>query len=101
MEVVITHNCGDDEHIVLMTKSREYAVCRMDFNRMVASAPNYFRGFPNGILSASLSKDGLEELLDWTDRESAMRRYSKLVSGTDEPPIEGRLLHIVAKDVSD
>lgn len=75
MDVVFSE-CCDDEYITLLCKHPLYAVCKVNLSLQLASAPNYRADV--GTLCAPLSVDGLNEILHWTDRHSAVSRYTRL-----------------------
>lgn len=68
----------EEEVVVMLADGDRYAVCRLHPGRRVAAAPNYFVESETGLLTATLSKDGLSDLLHWTDRPTALGRLARL-----------------------
>lgn len=66
--------------LLRMKNGGNYAVCVVHEARGVATAPNYAAQDPDAKFFGTLSKGSLLSILDWTDRETAVRRYAGLVS---------------------
>ncbi|WP_126447944.1 hypothetical protein [Sulfuricystis multivorans] len=78
-DFVIYHELGYDEYAVMLEKNGAYSVCRMQPKRLIAMSPNYqANGY--GLLSGPLTRAGLADLLQWTDRDTASERY-RLLAG--------------------
>lgn len=81
LDIVMDH---DEKNIkvVLLKRRRDgsFAVCRVDPTREVVMAPNYRAEQSDGRLLGQLSKRGLKSVLDWTDRVTALNRYTSMVS---------------------
>lgn len=81
-DIVMHHQTGRDEHAVLLAKDGAYAACKTQPQRRIAMTPNYqANGY--GLLSGPLTSAGLGDLLQWTDRSSAIERFRKLASLPD------------------
>ncbi len=74
---IMHQQIGPDEHAVLLGREKTYAAVTMQPKRLVAMSPNY-QADGHGLLSGPLTKDGLEDLLQWTDRETAVVRFYTL-----------------------
>ena len=84
-DIVMHHQISADEFAVVVArrveaKSIEYAACRTQPKRQIALTPNYeANGY--GLLTSPLTAAGLGDLLQWTDRKTAISRFAAL-SGT-------------------
>lgn len=65
---------------VLLCRKGEYAVCTIHAGLSIGFAPNY-RGTSGAdtILSGALTCPGLDEILDWVNREGGLARYRCLL----------------------
>jgi hypothetical protein len=80
-DVVIAVEDADGNCVVLLRDglSPSYAVCRIHSAFDVATAPRFSGPAATGTLSAAVTKHGLADLLDWTDRATALARYQSMV----------------------
>lgn len=79
-DIVMEH--AGNKGCAVMLKRRDsgsFAVCLVDALRAIVVAPNYQTQKPEARLLGNLSKRGLSSVLDWTDRRTALRRYTGLV----------------------
>lgn len=76
--VVMHAQLGPDKHAVMVSLDKRYAVCCTHPKRAIATAPNY-AAKGNGMISAPLSLEGMGDLLQWTDRKTALDRYNALL----------------------
>lgn len=76
---VMHQQLGPDEHAVLLGKDGAYSVCKMQPKRLIAMSPNY-QADGYGLLSGPLTRAGLADLLQWTNRDTASDRY-RLLAG--------------------
>ncbi len=70
-----------DRLLVMLLRSRvtaQYAVCSVDPAREMVFAPNFKTHFLGTRLVGTLSKQSVNSILDWTDRETALSRYADL-----------------------
>jgi len=72
---------NQDEYSVMLCASGQYAVCTVRPNVATAATPNYQED-PSFVLNGVLTHRGLSEVLDWTDRETALSRFGRL-SGSE------------------
>jgi hypothetical protein len=80
IETVMKRSIRTDEYVVMLTIEGKYSVCRLHPTRRLVTAPNYYVQSEHGLLSAKLDKAGLFHLLHWTDRETALSRFSRLAN---------------------
>lgn len=81
-DIVMRHTGNNGNGCAIMLKRRDsgsFAVCMVDALRAIVVAPNYQTQKSEARLLGSLSKQGLSSVLDWTDRCTALRRYTGLV----------------------
>lgn len=78
-EFVMHHQLGSDEHAVLLRKDDAYSVCKMQPRRLIAMSPNYQAG-GYGLLTAPLTRPGLNDLLQWGGYEEATVRFRKMAN---------------------
>ena len=77
--IVMHHQLSCDEHAILLAKGDVYSVCKTQPTRQLAMAPNYVaKGY--GLLTSPLTSDGLADLLQWADRDTAVARF-RLLAG--------------------
>lgn len=76
-DFLMHHELAQDEHVTLLGKGEEYAVCTIQPRRMIAMSPNYLAN-GNGLLTGPLTRAGLTDLLQWTDRATATQRFRDL-----------------------
>lgn len=76
--VVMHAQLGPDKYAVLVSVGQSYAVCCTQPKREIATSPNYAAG-GNGMISAPLTLAGMRDLLQWTDRQTAVDRYAALL----------------------
>ncbi|MDK9702444.1 MAG: hypothetical protein OEL20_04840 [Sulfuritalea sp.] len=82
VDVVMTH-ADINQHCVTLLRLRKapvYAVCRVHPTLEVATAPRFDGEHERGTLSGAISSHGMKDLLDWTDRGTAVDRYRSMVS---------------------
>lgn len=77
-DVVMHAQLGPDRHAVMLSVGDRYAVCCTHPRRAIATSANYAAG-GNGLISAPLTLAGVADLLQWTDRKTALDRYQVLV----------------------
>ncbi len=75
-DLVMHRRVADDEHVVMLCDRTSYAVCRVFPNRQISTSPNFHVSGGTGLLNAPLTPAGLRELLHWTDRKTALSRFS-------------------------
>lgn len=78
-EFVMHHQLGSDEHAVLLRKDGAYSVCKMQPRRLIAMSPNYQAG-GYGLLTAPLTRPGLNDLLQWASYDEATVRFRKMAN---------------------
>lgn len=69
---------GPDKHAVMVSVGNQYAVCYTHPKRSYATSPN-FAAAGHGMISAPLTLAGMSDLLQWTDRKTALDRYNGLI----------------------
>lgn len=77
IDVVMHQDLDNDYHVLMLAADEGYAVCKTHPRLKLAMVPNYAAD-GNGMLMAPLSPRSLETLLDWVDRQTALRRYQEL-----------------------
>ena len=77
VQVVFYHQQGKDEGIVMLANKALYAVCSICPIREIVIGRNY-QGDGMGILSAPMTASGLLGLVQWTDRVTAVQRFTEL-----------------------
>ena len=76
-DVVMHHRLAQDEFAIVVARDGAYAVCKTQPRRQIALMPNYeANGY--GLLTSPLTSAGLGDLLQWTNRETAIERFCKL-----------------------
>ncbi len=78
-DLVMHREVGDDEHVVMLCDRSAYAVCRVFPSRQISTSPNFHVQNGTGLLNAPLTPDGLRELLHWTDRKTALARFTLML----------------------
>lgn len=68
---------SNGEIAVLLLRDGEYAVCSIYSGQAGVMAKNYGAG-GGGVLSGPLTRGCLREVLQWTDRATAILRYRSL-----------------------
>lgn len=67
-----------NEHAIMLAWKNRYAVCRTQPERALVIAYNY-DCISKGILTAPLNFKGLQDLLSWVDRPTALVRFYDLI----------------------
>ncbi len=80
-DLVMQRRVGDDEHVVMLCNRTAYAVCRVFPSRQISTSPNFHVQNGTGLLNAPLTPEGLRELLHWTDRKTALSRFTLMLRG--------------------
>ncbi len=80
VDLVMERPQGREAAVALVKQSatEKYAVCRMDFRRLVVSAPVCHDHSDGAQLAAVMDEDGLRRVLRWTDREAALSHFADL-----------------------
>lgn len=78
-DLVMHREVGEDEHVVMLCNRTAYAVCRVFPSRQISTSPNFHVQNGTGLLNAPLTPDGLRELLHWTDRKTALARFTLML----------------------
>ena len=79
------------EFIVLLEKDGLFSVCRVQANRVTAITANY-ESPDSGVLTAPLNTKGLDDLLFWSDRNTADQRFNELLRERNEGRARLRLV---------
>lgn len=82
-DIVMAHTDAQNNVVTLLRlgDQAEYAVCRVHPSLEVATAPRFEGETEHGTLSAATTRHGMKDLLDWTDRATALARYESMVGG--------------------
>ena len=91
-QVVSHRQVEKKEYVVLLEKDGLFAVCRTQPDRDMALTTNYGSS-TNGVLTAPLNPRGLNDLLFWSDKHTADRRFSELLTERGLTPVR---LHLVS-----
>lgn len=75
--VVMSHPLEHGEYAVLLAANARFAACKTRPASKLVTSPNY-AGMGHGLLSAPLSEGGLNDMLNWTERPVALRRFKEL-----------------------
>lgn len=89
LDIVIFSEAPDRPRLfrVLLCREQTYAACDVHLALDVVSVPSDWAGWPSsGCLSGALTRSGLYEVLQWTDRATALARYQGMLR---ELPPEG------------
>lgn len=86
-----------DDHVVMLAHDGQYSVCRVHPARRLVTAPNYHVPSEEGLLSTTLSKAGLKHLLHWTDRETALSRFTRLAH-PESNPRDGVVIDLLSRN---
>lgn len=86
VDVVLSRQLDDDRFAVLVCRQPGYAACYVHPAAGTLSAVNYRDGLSDAMLRGSVTRRALDEVLDWTDRAEAVRRFERL-SGQKLGPV--------------
>lgn len=79
----------NEQHLVMLVRGHAgYAVCNIDVAQRVVSTHNY--DADDGIMSAVISRKGLDSVLDWSDLPTAITRF-EIASGHTSSFVRSRM----------
>lgn len=78
---VMHANLQDGTEVYLLANGEHgYAVCQADRSRGLVFVPNFNN--QDGLLTAPMTREGMNGLLQWTSRAEALTRYSILTQSS-------------------